>query len=147
MPISSQNDIVEQYMMTKDTGKEVTDKLRIPDLASLFLRTPSAMKNKVKTTNQKILGLTQLHTKPKDEVAEVFISQCLERRGIVGFEWRVGTDTLTVSVVDGFTQKTIDEPHRVLIKTILVNALKARKSVTGIKWELGSDYIEISYIA
>lgn len=147
MPISSQNDIVDQYMMNQDTGKEVKDKIRIPDLASLFLKAPAAQKAKVRTENQKIMGLMQLHTKPKDEVADVFISQALERRGVVGFSWEIGKDILQLSILDGFQQKPIDEPRRVMIQSLLVNVLKSRKAITAVRWDLGSDYIEISYIA
>lgn len=147
MPISSQNDIVEQYMMNQDAGKEVKDKVRVPGLAELFIKPPASQKNKIKTEIQKILGLTLLHTKAKDEVANVFITQALERRGIVSFSWEIGKDQLHLSVIDNYAQTPIDEPRRELITKILVNVMKSRKSVTAIKWDLGSDFIEISYIA
>lgn len=146
MPVQSQNDIVSQFMLGQDSGKEVKDKIRVPDLSTYFNKPLSNMKNKIKVDNRKILSIVALHTLPKDEIVSTLM-QTLDRRGVVSFEWLVGKDYISVSYIDGFSQKELSEENREALKHVLVNVLKSRKAITGVKWELGQPYIEVSYIA
>lgn len=146
MPITSQNDIVSNFMLGQDSGKEVVDKVRIPDLSTYFNKAPASAKNRLRIESRKVLGITSLHTQPRDEVATTLL-QSLDRRGIVGFDWKVGKDSITISFIEGFSQRELSEEERQTLHDVLVNVLKSRKSVVGVKWDFGAPYIEVSYIA
>jgi hypothetical protein len=146
MTITSQNDIVGNFLSGQDTGKEVLDKVRIPELSSYFNKIPVSSKTRIKTEARKVMGMAALHTLPRDEVAATLL-QTMERRGAIGFDWRVGKDFITISYVEGFAQKELTEESRQNLQAILLNVLKSRKSIVGIKWDFGAAFIEVSYIA
>jgi hypothetical protein len=146
MPVTSQNDIVSNFLSGQDAGKEVIDKVRVPDLTSYFNKVPASSKGRIKSESRKVIGMAALHTLPRDEVAATLL-QTMERRGAVGFEWKVGKDSITVSFIEGFSQRELSEEDRQNLQAILLNVLKSRKSIVGIKWDFGQAFIEVSYIA
>ena len=156
MQPKTQNDFVDQFMQKQDTGKEITEQVKVPGVEEYFNRLPTLSqvvkgKNKntasidPKTEQQKLPNLKILHEKNKDEIAQVLLL-CLDRRGITGFEWHAGKDALAVSFLDSFEQKKLSDPERDQVHHILTNVLKSRRCITGIKWEFGKEFIEVTYI-
>ena len=74
MSIRSQSDIVALNNEKSEKGKEVVDKIRIP-------------------------GLSSLHLKPKDEIAEVLINLLKSRHGVTEVKWRIGEDYISLSYI------------------------------------------------
>lgn len=143
MAINSQNDIVDQFLQEQSLSKDEWDRVKIPGLLDHFTRVPpSVMKTKAKQDSYKMVGLTQLHTKSRTEIATTLLS-VLDRPGIVGLEWQIGEASIKVESIPGFNQKKFNDAEREALYFILLNAIKARPEVKGVRWGFGQEYIEL----
>jgi hypothetical protein len=138
----SQNELVDQFLAGTDKDREVTD----PNLGEHFHKLPGFSKGKVKTDQFKLAGLKELHTRSRADISATLLSVLEIKRGIVAFQWTLGSDFIKVDYIDGFEQKKVPEPQRIILEEILTTTLKMRNNVRTIKWELGKDCIEVSYI-
>ena len=146
MKVLSQNDMVEQFMAGTDSGREVTDKVKIPDLAKYFYKLPLIAKNKVKTSQLKLAGLKDLHNRSRAEIANTLLSVLDIQRGVVALQWRIQQDHIDIEYIEGFEQKVRRELEQAELETILTQILKTRKNISAIRWDLGKEYIEVSYL-
>jgi hypothetical protein len=70
--LKNQAEIVAKDQMLRETGREVTDKLRVP-------------------------GLTELPSKTREEVAEVLVNVLKSRKDITRINWKIGESFIEVS--------------------------------------------------
>ena len=73
--LNNQEDLVRDYTLrNKDTDKEVTDRLRWP-------------------------GIRELHTKPRDEIADTLANVVKSRANITRVNWEIGKDYIEISYI------------------------------------------------
>lgn len=152
MQARTQNDLVTANLLNQEAGREVTEKVEVVGLDNFFNKPPTFFASKnVKTkitpkvTPLRLPHMKILHEKTRAEVASVLLAS-LDQRGVIGFEWKVGEDSLSVSSLEGFQQKILSDPERDQLSQILTNTLKSRRNIVGVKWDFGRTFLEITYI-
>lgn len=140
----NQADIVFNHLMKQEKGKEVVDMVNIPDLERHFEKVPKNAKVEVDTVRPP--GLKELAVRPRMEIANLLIGLLDYRKGIVGIEWKVGSDAVQISYVTGFQQKEHTEEDRQALIEVMSLILRVRREIVNIKWNFGEKFVEITHI-
>jgi hypothetical protein len=141
----SQQEIIDEFMLSQETGTEVVDKVKIPALARFWDAPPP--KSNIKTERVRIANLKLAYMRSRSDIAELLSCVIDHHPDIVGLEWRVGTDEVDILYVEGFQQKQLNPEERNRFIELLVLMLRSRKDMMSLKWEFGKPHVEISWIA
>ena len=142
----SQNDLVKEMLnKISETDQEVTDKINLPGLDTLFTKPPNSKKEKETTVQLSILK--KPYTLEKTELAKALVDIVSNFSGISELSWHIEKPLINVKFAEGWIQKRPETDISVdLLEDIFLIILKLRAKTRGFCWKLGMPFVEITYL-
>lgn len=142
MAIETQQDLVTQHLQSLQAGEMITEKLKIPGIADLFV-VEGGSEATVTTAKMRIPVTNKVSVTTRAELMRAIL-QCVQSSPhITGVKWDVGEDYVevtrdseaTVSFAEGVTEDRI--------QAVLMNTIRSRASVDGFEWKFGAKFISL----